>query len=270
MFFFGVLLVFFLVWVAGGGPSRPISLQGPYLGSITAPSGFSQTTGGTFGLSGGYASVSFVNDTTGTQSKSASSEYVTIAASPTLTSGVSLAGWKLKSKESGKTVAFPAGTEVPRSGSVNASGAITLKPGDYATVVSGRSPVGSSFRESICTGYLEERQDFKPPLTQSCPTPLQELYRADASPNERCEDYVRSISYCSSQSTMKSPGGSCEAFVDEVLTYNGCVAAHRSDPGFSLSSWRIYLGASDDLWNDRHDTIELINADGAVVDSLTY
>ncbi|HEX5774729.1 MAG TPA: hypothetical protein VFY28_02075 [Candidatus Paceibacterota bacterium] len=35
VFFLGVLLFFFFVWLAGGGPARPISFAGPYITPIT-------------------------------------------------------------------------------------------------------------------------------------------------------------------------------------------------------------------------------------------
>lgn len=35
-------------------------------------------------------------------------------------------------------------------------------------------------------------------------------------------------------------------------------------------TWRIYLGRDDDLWRNRSDTIELIDASGRVVDTYSY
>ncbi len=279
MFFFGMMLLFFLVWVAGGGPSRPLSFSGPYLGAITAPGTTAQSYGdpsqfssinGQISIGSALPAISFVKDASGAKSDDEESERVTIMVSGAASNSISTAGWKLRSKESGKTVNFPAGTELPQSGRVNSSGAITLRPGDQAIIVSGRSPVGASFRENMCTGYLEERQNFKPPLNQSCPTPYQELERFADDYSEQCASYVRSISYCTSHTNAKSVGGSCEDFVDEYLNYNGCVNAHRSDANFSLGTWRVFLGASSDLWDNQHDTIELLDAQGKIIDSLSY
>lgn len=279
MFFIGMLLLFFLVWVAGGGPERPISFSGPYLGAITAPGTTAQSYGdpsqfspinGQVTIGGTAKTVTLVKDSTPAKNTNASSEYVSIMVSSAASGPVSTAGWRLVSKETGKGASFPLGTEVAQSGRVNTLAAITLKPGETAIVVSGRSPVGNSFKENLCTGYLEERQNFKPPLNQFCPTPFQELQRFAEGYSEQCASYVRSISYCTTEATMKSPGGSCEDFVDEYLNYNGCVDAHRNDPNFTSSTWRIYLGVSDELWNNKRDTIQLIDAAGNVLDSLSY
>ena len=35
LFFLAMLVVFFVLWLAGGGPSKPISFAGPYITPIT-------------------------------------------------------------------------------------------------------------------------------------------------------------------------------------------------------------------------------------------
>lgn len=276
-FFFGMLLLFFLVWLAGGGPSRPVSFSGPYLGAITAPGAGATAYGdpnqygsvnGTISI--GNKSVYLLRDASGAKSGSAGSEYVTVVVSAGASGSISTAGWRLVSKSTGEGASFPLGAEVPQSGKVNNLVPITLKPGEQAVVTSGRSPVGVSFKENLCTGYFEERQDFKPALAQSCPTPFQELQRFYPSASEECSSYVRSIPYCATDTDMKGVGGSCEEFVDEYLNYNGCVDAHGGDSNFSGSTWRVYLGSKDDLWRDSRDEIQLVGADGTVIDTLSY
>lgn len=274
-FFFGMLLLFFLVWVASGGPNRPISFQGPYLGAITAP-GTSATAYGDpsqYGsvnvtIGSGQKAVSLSRDATGPKGKTASTEYVILSA--TGSGSVSLAGWSLRSRETGQGAVLPAAAEVPSSGNVNTLAAVSLAPGQQAIVSSGRSPVGVSFRENLCTGYFEERQDFKPALPQSCPTPYQELTRFAQGYSEQCAAYIRSFAYCGTDSDERSPGGSCEAFAEEYLNYNGCVDAHAQDSNFAGTTWRIFLGSGDELWRNNRDVIDLIDANGTVVDSLSY
>lgn len=263
LFFVGMILIFFLVWVSGGGPNRPASFSGPYLNGANLP-----TTPGSSGTSG--SPVTLVNDPLSAKATNENKEYVTLFASPASGQGVSLAGWKIASASSKVSVAIPYGTNLPRSGSVNTLAPITLSPGDQAIIVSGRSPVGSSFRENKCTGYLEERQDFTPALSQSCPTPYEEMQRFSDDTSEKCATYVRSISYCSSETPSGNPGSSCEEFVDERLNYNGCVDAHKNDPDFYKPTWRIYLGQDDELWKANTERIDLINASGTVVGSLSY
>ena len=301
-FFLGILVLFFFLWLASGGPSRPISFSGPYLHPITTTGTTSQAYGdpGSYqGISSGISiggwggsvttgsggntaiknpssfsgNVSLMRDSSGATNKDEDAEYVVLSVSPLAPSSVSTAGWKLVSQKTGKGAGFPQGAETPKSGRVNALSAITLKPGDTATILSGRSPVGVSFRENKCTGYFEERQDFKPSLAMSCPTPNQEYtarYDEDDEDDE-CASFVRSIPYCSTETDIPSNvSGSCERFVEEVLTYNGCLEAHEDDPGFYSNAWRVFLGSNDELWRQKDETILLLDAQGKTIDAFSY
>ncbi len=274
--FFGIMLIIFLAWVVTGGPSRPLSLTGPYLGTngvsvsgtpsyVSAP----QTVG--VGTTQSGSVVSLLRDTSGASSTDENKEYITIMISSLANGPVSTAGWRLVSAKTGRGASFPRGTEVPQSGKVNTLTAIELAPGSTAMITSGRSPIGVSFRENKCTGYLEERQDFYPPLNQNCPTPFQELARFYDADDSRCAEYVRGISYCSAETRSSSKiSASCEDFVDEHLNYNGCVRSHTRDSDFANGTWRIFLGSDDELWKRSGETIELIDAGGNVLDRLSY
>lgn len=289
-FFLGILILLFVVWVGTGGPSRPISFSGPYLHGITRtgtsaeaygdPSKFSAINStvsagpGGVGVTNGNSAlrgkVTLSRDTSGARSSDPDEEYLILNVSASGGS-VSTAGWKLVSRESGAGAVFPQGAEIPRSGRVNALAAITLDPGDQAIIVTGRSPAGVSFRENECTGYLEENQDFHPALSLSCPTPSEELSRFYSRADDECRSYVRSISYCSTETRSSAEVSSaCEDFIEEHLDYNGCVQNHEKDAGFASSVWRIFLGQRDELWARDGETIVLLDAQGKLVDSLSY
>ncbi|MCI0597675.1 hypothetical protein L0Y34_01200 [Candidatus Parcubacteria bacterium] len=297
-FFLGILLLFFLLWVAGGGPNRPISFAGPFLRPISSVGTTAQPYGdpsqgfGSFGTGisiGGWGAtvgvttsgaartssqqgaVTFLPDTYGAKNRDAEDEYLTITASSLASGEISMAGWTLMSKETGQGAPLPQGTEVAEAGRVNQLRPITLKPGDTAIVATGRSPVGISFRENTCTGYFEERQDFSPALALGCPTPYQEYLRFRGAEDDECAAFVRSIPYCSAPTSVPDDiHGSCEEFVDDYLNYNGCVSAHRNDSNFEGRTWRIFLGERDELWRASRETILLLDAEGNVVDSLSY
>jgi len=292
--FLGIFLLFFVIWVASGGPSRPISFAGPYLRPISGPgtgaeaygdpnaypgfstgitiggwgAGVSSGGGGVTGSSGSASSVSLIPDSYGAKETNEDKEYLTLTA----TANVSTAGWKLVSQKTGKGAALPQGAEVPQSGRVNMLAPIELRAGDTMIIVSGRSPVGVSFRENMCTGYFEERQDFRPPLTQACPTSYQEFDRYyDDNDDEECLAYIRTIPYCAAETRAPSNvSGSCEAFAEDYLNYNGCVDAHEDDSGFAGRTWRVFLGARDELWRKDGETILLLDSQGKVVSQFTY
>jgi hypothetical protein len=291
IFFLGILILFFAFWLTSGGPNSPLSFSGPFLRPITQTATTAQPYGdnnqfqsiqGTswlptfLGGSGSEAgdassnrgSVTLGRDASGAKATNESREYVTISVSYGA-SAVSTAGWKLSSKESGVSVPFPGGTEVARAGRVNALSTIELRPGDQVIVVSGRSPVGASFRENACTGYLEEHQNFTPALTLQCPSAYQE-YR-EIENDDECSSYFTGFPLCASESTYQSdPPTSCEEFAEEHLNYNACVAAHEDEQSFRSGTWRVYLGASDELWGNDHDTILLLDAEGKTIDTLAY
>lgn len=291
-FFLGILILFFVVWVASGGPDRPISFAGPYLNPIYTTGTSAQPYGDpakfssinstvSVGLGGVKVSgeaadargiVTLSRDTSGAAATNETSEYVIINVSAAGRESISTAGWKLVSK-SGDGAHFPQGTELAKSGRVNQLGAITLRPGDQAVVTTGRSPVGVSFRENKCTGYFEEHQDFHPSLSMNCPTPSQEFSRFydEDDDNGKCAAYVRSIPYCSTEPSIKSNApSSCDDFVEQYLEYNSCVVAHERDADFTNPTWRIFLGQRDELWRRDRETITLLDAQNRVIDSLSY
>lgn len=291
VFFLGILLVIFAVWVGSGGPDRPISFGGPFLRPITTTGTTAQSYGdgsqyqpiqgtswipsiGNSGSSNETSTyrgmVTLSSDTSGAISTDEKKEYVVISVSYQ-SSPVSTAGWKLVSTKTNTSASFPQGIEVARSGSVNNLAPITLAPGDQAIVTSGRSPVGMSFKENKCTGYLAERQTFTPSLSLSCPSAYQELSRFGDTDDAKCSTYTNSFSQCRTKSNSDTNvSGQCEDFIDEYINYNGCVDAHKNDPGFKSATWRIFLGASDELWAKNQETILLIDASGNTIDSLSY
>jgi hypothetical protein len=77
-------------------------------------------------------------------------EYLQLSVSSRADGPISISGWRVVSDVSGNGAVIPQGTEVPRSGTINASQPIVLQPGDRAIITSGRSPIGASFRENVC------------------------------------------------------------------------------------------------------------------------
>jgi hypothetical protein len=289
--FIGIFFLFFIIWVASGGPARPISFAGPYLRPITSPGtsaeaygnanavpafttgisiggwGAQVSSGGVSGSSASSKFASLLPDPYGAKETNEDKEYVTVTAY----GNVSTAGWKLVSQKTGRGAPLPQGASIPQSGRVNVLAPIELSAGDTMIVVSGRSPVGVSFRENKCTGYFEERQDFRPPLTQACPTSYEEYDRFYEGDDDSCLSYLATIPYCSTDTdTSSNVSSSCEDFAEEYLNYAGCVDAHEDDSDFVSRTWRVYLGQSDELWRKDGETILLLDAENKVVSQLSY
>jgi hypothetical protein len=310
--FIGILLVLFLAWVFSGGPERSSSREGIFLeppyplgtGEIYNIPGLPGTRPiNTDGESGGaseevegasesilgfldnfkdikeYGEVSPMRGTVtlikgGAGSSKAATEYVIIKAANNNQAQVNITGWRLESAKSGFGGTIGTGAYLPYSGRVNDVSDILLVPGAVANVVTGRSPIGASFRTNLCTGYFEQFQDFTPSLTMTCPTPRAEL---EAHPdhlqfNDACDDFVGSMRRCelATKSVPVQADDACRAFIAETLTYAGCVADYRNTNDFYRKEWYVYLGFDGELWKSSREVIVLTDAQGKVVDVLSY
>jgi hypothetical protein len=178
------------------------------------------------------------------------------------------------SEATGIFATIPNGTAVPTSGIVNQAQHIVLTPGERAMVISGRSPIGTSFRENKCIGYLSAFQRFSPSLPQNCPMPSDELvsfYGAYYIRDPDCIDYVNKLSRC--QIDLSPPSAlsnACKNFVVKYLNYNGCVAAHQNDSDFGGNTWHIYLGRTSSMWRTKHEVVKLLDDRGKTVDAFSY
>lgn len=311
-FFIGIFVFIFLIWIATGGPIHPISFTGPNLslpqelgggtylsfpramsisGSDVSLPGSSQgggTVGGssqtptptfvggsTFGAVSPYRGIVSMNHyVSGAGSTDPRNEYIELSVSQNSGVPVDISGWSLQSDASGNTVSIPLGTEVPTSGTVNAAQDIVLVAGGRAMLISGRSPIGGSFRENKCIGYFSSFQTFSPSLPQNCPTPSDELssnYGPNYIRDAACIDYMNKLSRCQVALTPPTTlSGVCQSFMVKYLNYNGCIDAHRNDTDFKGDSWRIYLGRSNSMWRTTHEVVKLLDLNGKTVDAFSY
>lgn len=308
--FIGVFVFIFLIWAATGGPLHPISFTGPrlaqpeelgggtYLRFPRAPFalGTSNVTlrgadesvnygaadastqsfagGSTFGAPSPYRGIVRMSRyVSGAGSINPKNEYLEISVAQNSVP-INLSEWTFMSDASGKAARVPQGTEVPRSGVVNAAQDIVLAPGDRAIISSGSSPIGASFRENKCIGYFSGFQTFHPSLPQNCPVPSDELerfYGPGLIRDTSCIDYVERVPRC--QVTLSPPVGlsnTCQGFLIEYLHYNGCVNAHKNDRDFLGNTWRIYLGRTEPLWRSKYELAKLLDVNGKTVDAFSY
>lgn len=310
---FSALMIFvFFVWIAQGGQNSPLAFGGPFItGPQLGENNTSYGPGGTptFGslrlptvFGSGLPSVPSIPDTnddsirpipigtiarspysnkvnlenweSGARRTTPQDEYLVITTSSSNTENISLSGFTVQSARTGRIVKVPLGTELPRSGIIGEAEAIIMKPGDKAYIMSGRSPIGASFRINMCIGYFSQYQDFTPGLPRSCPTANDELeryYQGDLLNDEACTKFTDKISQCSLVSSIPpTVSYACKNVVDTYLNYNGCVTAHQRDTKFYSKEWRVYLGSTAELWRQKNETIWLLDAEGKFVDQLSY
>ncbi len=210
----------------------------------------------------------------GIRSDAVQEEYLEIVADSRNTASVDISGWSLESAISGTRVYLPGGTSAFLMGTANPLGPIVLDPGGLAIVSSAASPVGASFRENSCTGYLSQFQAFNPPLGGECPMPSAILSLTEENLRiygDGCFDVVNSLQACEfPQNLPDTLYASCRAFLADRLSYNGCVQQNRTRSTFQKNMWRVYLGAERELWRNSHDAIRLLDAAGRTVDVFVY
>lgn len=202
-------------------------------------------------------------------------EYIRITAASGNTAPIDITGWSLLSALTGVRAYIPRGAENFLMGTVNVQGNIQLTAGASAIGVSGQSPVGTSLRENLCTGYLNQLQTFNPPLKERCPASADVLpLTADniRTYGDACVDFVKKISSCTAPIQSFTPGLSmeCRNYLGGALSYNGCALRYRYRSDFTDRSWRIYFNAPNELWRNTHDVIRLLDAEGRTVDAITY
>jgi hypothetical protein len=187
-FFLGILGFFFILWAYSGGPTRPISYAGAYItpitnvgqtqvgygpkftlgGSLTLPG--VAVTGGTHSPNTSvqnnspYASVITLSHATGAVFGTAAKEgFIQISVASSAGKDIDVTGWKLSSSATGASATIPTGALVMHLNAKNTQQEILLHPGDQAGIADGASPVGTSFEENKCLGYVNQNQSLYNP-----------------------------------------------------------------------------------------------------------
>lgn len=214
-------------------------------------------------------SVSRSSDSTG----KSDSEYVVLSAPSTNQKPILLTGMLLKSRMTGNQVDIRNGVKVYYANSINSDEPINLNPGETAYIITGRSPVGYSFKINKCIGYLNNNyQKFIIGLPGGCPRVTD--YPLPARPNafnDSCLDFLSTIKSC--QTVSKYPDNlqpTCRTFVAERANYSRCVTDFGNDANFLGKEWRIYLGRDYASWKTRREIVDLIDQKGNVISTYTY
>jgi hypothetical protein len=232
-----------------------------------------------------------------------SAEYISIINQSD--ASINITGWKLQNAKNKRTylvggtdthfqsdvVTIPGGTRVLSPSGRSILDAIVLKKYDEAVIVTGPMAVQSpypvvSFKENMCSGYLENLSsyDFTPTLRMNCPRPEDEAGFANL--DRGCQNFLRSFPLCHTptyggvdQNRQRCTGcvdgrddlsSSCIAFIKSHENYPSCVALHEQDPEFEGTIWHIFLNQKWELWDKDNDTISLFDNEGNLVTSYTY
>lgn len=277
----GIMILLWFVWFFTGGPARQASQGGPFI-KPPSPLDSGETYGSLPSLNNGISRLSeldlsffkdqiFLRSTSGGKESLPDKEYIEIKASGRNEKPVFITGWTL---ENARGIRLPIGnaSPLPYLSQINRENPLFLDRDDSAYIVTGRSPIGVSFRVNSCSGYLEQFQDFSPPLKLACPSPLDEIDRATFNLDQACADYINQIPRCTTNtgSLPSALSPSCTSFINSQINYNSCVETHKNDSRFYQPEWRLFLKQTSEFWNNTKETVRLIDHGGKLVDLMTY
>lgn len=212
--------------------------------------------------------------TASARSTDVSREYVEIRSVSKNTERILLSGWRLKSAITGIGVDIPKAAYLPKPGTLNTELPLALSPGDRAFIISGRSPIGVSFRSNICTGYFVQFQKFTPNVKRQCPDPEEEILHTKYTNifiDNACMDFVERIPRCKIRTDLPlSLSYECQRSIIDEISYNSCVEKHKNDENFIGSEWHIYLKRNNELWRKKREIINLLDEQGRIVDTIHY
>jgi len=205
-------------------------------------------------------------------------EYMTITTRLGTKETVKITGWYLKSEVTGYYAVIGKASVLPFP-FTRAEDDVVLQQKDKVILTKGFSPIGISFRTNKCTGYFEENRTFTPSLSLKCPLAKDENLPTFSSVYDRNDECVRIIGRISRCTTKDSEfmrdlpdtvSSSCKTYINTQVNYNACVAKHFSDTDFPGNEYRLYLNKFGPLWRTTHDTINLHDENGLIVDTISY
>lgn len=204
-------------------------------------------------------------------------EYITLETSSNNTARIDLDGWRLESTVSNRSYEIPEAVHTIISGTTGTKQPVVASPGDKIHIITGRSPIGSSFRVNKCSGFFTQFQDFEPRIREICPDPEEEIfdfYTRDTNIflQDSCLDYIDDLRKCEivTNPLPLSLTPSCQEAIIEEVNYNACVENHKDDADFLVGEWLVYLRNSTETWRDKREFIKLLDNEGRTVDHYTY
>jgi len=300
--FFKWLIIIFIglwiVWFFTGGPERQTSQGGTFIEPVTpfdtqwktygkkitiitetTKTDETQQIRNSFETAQGIAGVSFYKDKVFLKKGLANysdpnSEYVIIETDKNNSGRIGVSDWSIESVMTGEKIYIGKATYLPYSSKVNTLESVFLSSGDKIYLTTGRSPIGTSFRTNLCTGYFEQFQNFSPALKKECPLPEDEASFITVGPNsynDECIDLVEDIPRCEINTKTLRAGlqYECQTYIANT-NYNSCVDIHKNEEDFYKDEWRIFLNRDTELWKNSRETLRLLDAEGKIVDTITY
>jgi len=185
---------------------------------------------------------------------------------------INLAGWQIKTNNA--KIIIPQAVNIYEPSGLSPSQDIIISENTKIIIYSNTNPFNRNLRLNKCTGYLNNKYIFNPPLPQNCPS----ISRSEISYlSGQCQSYILSLwgcktpedSFYNSLSTIKD-GLACRQFLD-TINYRGCFEKHYLDSDFLSNERRLWLGwGIQPVLDSLHDKLLLFDKQELLVDEYTY
>lgn len=179
---------------------------------------------------------------------------------------INITGLILESSRGGRFV-IPKGHDLPGLSGDIGRDFIILKPRERAIITAGRQSENMNFRTNLCVGYLAELNDFTPAIYSYCPRPET---TGLLSLSDRCLDIIDSTSFCRQVDSSLTLDSNCSQYVNQHLSYAGCVNDFRSRSDFFGSEWYIWMQRGEQFLRNAHDEVILKDGQESEVDRYSY
>ena len=63
---------------------------------------------------------------------------------------------------------------------------------------------------------------------------------------------------------------SCREFITKNYNYQACVSRSKNQASFYLAKWKVYLGRTEEIFDDLDDAVYLYDGQGLLVDTYKY
>ncbi len=179
---------------------------------------------------------------------------------------INITGFILESSRGGRFV-IPKGYELPGLSGELPQDQIVLKPRERAIITAGRQNSNMDFRANLCVGYFSEFSNFTPAIYSSCPRPdtINLISLSD-----RCLRIIDSTPYCKKPAQDLLIDSDCSQYVNQHLSYAGCVNDFRSRSDFFGSEWYIWMQRSEEFLRNVRDVVILKDTQEKEVDRYSY
>ena len=212
--------------------------------------------------------------TTGARETAPNEEYVEIRADKKNKNPIKITDWKLEGK-GGLDIAIGKGASfVYAEAGSQPQEDVYLRSGEKAVIITGLSPIGTSFKINKCVGHFNQFHEFFPDLNTECPALRDENLPSNLDSDDKCFNYIKNIPACKTVISIpyKNSGlsSSCQDYVLRNANYKSWGEKHKDDEDFYSAEWRIYLGRNEELWKKSRETITLYDEKNNIIDSASY